>query len=71
MSDEKAITRALDTNPDTSSNHLSPEGFDNFYGIERTADEISHSNYKRVRMLYLWDWWSIYLTASDSVAIFR
>jgi diphthamide biosynthesis protein 2 len=70
-SDENAITRTLDTTPDTSSNHLSQEQFDNFYDIERTADEISQGNYKRVRLFYLWDWWSIYFTASDSVAISR
>lgn len=54
-SSENAITRSLNITPDDSSNHLSPEQFDNFYDIEHTTDEIIKGDYKRVRTIYQMD----------------
>lgn len=47
-SGEEAITQVIDIQPDNSANTLSPKEFDDFYEIERTADEIIEGDYKRV-----------------------
>ncbi|EKM77173.1 hypothetical protein AGABI1DRAFT_101874 [Agaricus bisporus var. burnettii JB137-S8] len=51
-SSENAITRSLNITPDDSSNHLSPEQFDNFYDIEHTTDEIIKGDYKRIALQF-------------------
>lgn len=45
---ESAITRTIDVRPDTTADQLSVEDFDDFYDIQRTADEIVQGDYKRV-----------------------
>jgi len=47
--DESAIARTIDISSDTAADHLSVEEFDDFYDIQRTADEITQNNFKRVR----------------------
>jgi len=47
--DESAIARTINISSDTVADHLSVEEFDDFYDIQRTADEITQNNFKRVR----------------------
>jgi len=47
-SGEDVISQTIEVAPDTSADVLSPEDFDKFYDIERTAEEIIQGNYKRV-----------------------
>jgi len=47
--DESAIARKINISSDTAADHLSVEEFDDFYDIQRTADEITQNNFKRVR----------------------
>jgi len=46
--DESAIARTINISSDTTADHLSVEEFDDFYDIQRTADEIIQNNFKRV-----------------------
>jgi len=52
-SGEEAIHRPVVINADelALARSLSPENFEEFYEIERTAEEISEGGYKRVRRL--------------------
>ena len=43
-----AITRTIDVKVDKTANKLSSTEFDNFYEIDRTAEEIVKRDYKRV-----------------------
>jgi len=47
--DESAIARTINISSDTAADHLSAEEFDDFYDIQRTADEITQNDFKRVR----------------------
>lgn len=48
-SGEDAITRTIDVNVDETPNPLSsPDEFEDFYEISRTAEEIVRRGYKRV-----------------------
>lgn len=50
-SGEDAIRRTIDVEVDTTADRLSPAEFDNFYEIDRTAEEIIKGDYKRVRII--------------------
>lgn len=52
-SGEDVISQAIEVTRDTSANVLSPEQFDAFYEIKRTAKEIVHGDYKRVRTTFI------------------
>lgn len=47
--DDSAISRTIDVRPDTTASELSAEQFEDFYDIQRTADEIIQGDYRRVR----------------------
>jgi diphthamide biosynthesis protein 2 len=51
-SGEDAITRTINVKVDTRADPLSQTAFDDFYEIERTAEEIVKGDYKRVRSIY-------------------
>ncbi|KAF9444614.1 diphthamide biosynthesis protein [Macrolepiota fuliginosa MF-IS2] len=63
--DENAITRTIDIRPDTTADQLSVEAFDDFYDIQRTADEIIQGDYKRIALQFPDE------LLHDSVPIFR
>lgn len=50
--DESSITSTIYTRSDTTADQLSVDEFDYFYDIRRTADEITHNDFKRVRFRY-------------------
>ena len=47
-SGESTIVQGLDVKPDTTADNLAPGGFEEYYEIERTANEIIKGDYKRV-----------------------
>ena len=49
---DEAINRTVDVQIDKTTQHLSPEAFDDFYEIDRTAREIEEGDFKRVSILY-------------------
>ncbi|PPQ91528.1 hypothetical protein CVT25_008796 [Psilocybe cyanescens] len=51
-SGEDVISQAIEVTRDTSANVLSPEQFDAFYEIKRTAKEIVHGDYKRIALQF-------------------
>jgi len=46
--DEAAITRSIDVDRDTATDHLSIHDFDIFYDIQQTVLGIQEGDYKRV-----------------------
>ena len=51
-SGEDAIKRTIDVKIDETADRLSSHKFNAFYEIERTADEISKGDFKRVSQIY-------------------
>ncbi|EEB95338.1 hypothetical protein MPER_05702, partial [Moniliophthora perniciosa FA553] len=51
-SGEEAIKRTIDVTIDETADHLTSEGFDNFYEIDRTAEEIEQGDFKRVALQF-------------------
>ncbi|CAA7263747.1 unnamed protein product [Cyclocybe aegerita] len=64
-SGEDAITRIIDAKPDESADLLPPKEFDEFYEIERTAEEIVKGDYRRIALQFPDE------LLHDSVPIFR
>ncbi|KAL9709008.1 Diphthamide biosynthesis protein 2 [Leucoagaricus gongylophorus] len=50
--DESSITCTIYTRSDTTADRLSVDEFDYFYDIRRTADEITHNDFKRVALQF-------------------
>jgi diphthamide biosynthesis protein 2 len=51
-SGEDAITRTIDVKVDKTASKLASTVFDNFYEIDRTAEEIVKGDYKRVSFIH-------------------
>ncbi|KAG7085580.1 hypothetical protein E1B28_003135 [Marasmius oreades] len=51
-SSEEAIKRAIKVQIDETADHLSGEGFDEFYEIDKTAREIEKGDYKRTALQF-------------------
>ncbi|KDR72825.1 hypothetical protein GALMADRAFT_73379 [Galerina marginata CBS 339.88] len=51
-SGEDAISHVIEVVPDTSTDVLSPQEFDEFYEIERTVEEIVVGNYQRIALQF-------------------
>ncbi|KAK7022945.1 Diphthamide biosynthesis protein 2 [Paramarasmius palmivorus] len=64
-SGEEAIKRTIEVKIDETADHLSSEGFDEFYEIDRTAKEIEEGDYKRVALQFPDE------LLHDSTSIFR
>ncbi|KAJ3518090.1 hypothetical protein NLJ89_g116 [Agrocybe chaxingu] len=64
-SGEDAITRVIDVKPDESADVLPPNEFEEFYEIERTAEQIVKGDYRRIALQFPDE------LLHDSVPIFR
>ncbi|ESK91334.1 diphthamide biosynthesis [Moniliophthora roreri MCA 2997] len=51
-SGEEAIKRTIDVEIDETADHLTSEGFDDFYEIDRTAEEIEQGDFKRIALQF-------------------